>query len=60
VYAARMGAQLVVRYAQFQGDRVVLRAHHAKVKAEVMEAKPGETANDLLVGRVAMVINPHR
>jgi len=26
----------------------------------VMEAKPGETANDLLVGRVAMVINPHR
>ena len=60
VYAARVGAQLVVRYAQFQGDRVVLRAHHAKVKAEVMEAKPGETANDLLVGRVAMVINPHR
>jgi len=57
VYGARVGSQLVVRYAQFQGERVVLRAHHAKVKAEVMEAKPGESANDLLVGRVVVVVN---
>jgi transcriptional regulator with XRE-family HTH domain len=59
LYAARLGSHLVVRYAQFQEDRVVLRAHQAKVKAEVLEPDPGETANDLLVGRVVLVQNRH-
>jgi len=58
LYGARVGSQLVVRYAQFQGERVVLRAYQAKVKADVLETKPGEAANDLLVGRVVRVINP--
>jgi hypothetical protein len=58
LYAARVGSRLVVRYAQFQGEWVVLRAYQAKVKAEVMQAKPGETVSDLLVGRVAQRINP--
>jgi len=50
---------MVVRYAQFQEERVVLRAHHARVKAEVLEPGPGETGNDLLVGRVVLVVNRH-
>jgi hypothetical protein len=58
LYAAKIGAVLVVRYAQFEGDRVVLRAHQARIKAEVLEPRPGETANDLLVGRVVAVTNP--
>ncbi len=59
LYAARVGSQLVVRYAQFQGERVVLRAYQPKVRAEVLQPKPGEPANDLLVGRVALGINRH-
>lgn len=57
LYGARVGSQLVLRYAQFQAERVVLRAYQARVKAHVLEAKPGETANDLLVGRVVLRIN---
>jgi transcriptional regulator with XRE-family HTH domain len=57
LYGARLGSRMVVRYAQFQEQRVVLRAHQARVKAEVMEPGPGETGNDLLVGRVVLVVN---
>jgi transcriptional regulator with XRE-family HTH domain len=59
LYGARVESRLLVRYAQFQGERVVLRAYQARVKAEVLEPDPGETANDLLVGRVVLVVNPH-
>jgi transcriptional regulator with XRE-family HTH domain len=59
LYAARLGSHLLVRYAQFQEERVVLRAFQAKVKAEVLEPGPGETANELLVGRVVLVVNRH-
>jgi hypothetical protein len=38
---------------------VVLRARRARVKAEVLEPDPGESANDLLMGRVVLVVNPH-
>jgi transcriptional regulator with XRE-family HTH domain len=57
LYGARAGSRLLVRYAQFEGDRVVLRAHQARTKAEVLEPEAGETANDLLVGRVVVVVN---
>jgi transcriptional regulator with XRE-family HTH domain len=57
LYGARLGSRMVVRYAQFQEQRVVLRAHQARVKAEVLEPGPGETGNDLLVGRVVLVVN---
>jgi len=58
LYAARVGSQLVVRYAQFEAGRVVLRAYQAKIKAEVIQAKPEESAHDLLAGRVVQRINP--
>jgi hypothetical protein len=57
LYAAKLGSHLVIRYAQYQADRVVLRAHRAQVKAEVLELETGETANDLLVGRVVLIVN---
>ena len=41
LYGARLASKLVVRYAQFQEERVVLRAHVAKVKAEVFAAGAG-------------------
>jgi len=57
LFAAKIGARLVMRYAQHDAERVVLRSHAARVKAAVLEPEAGETANDLLVGRVVLVVN---
>jgi transcriptional regulator with XRE-family HTH domain len=57
LYGAKVGTHLMLRYAQFQADRVVLRAVQARVEAEIVEPGAGETANDVLVGRVVLVLN---
>jgi transcriptional regulator with XRE-family HTH domain len=57
LYGARVRARLLLRYAQYQADRVVLRAYQAYQEAEVVEVGMGETANDVLVGRVVLVLN---
>jgi transcriptional regulator with XRE-family HTH domain len=57
LYGARVGSQFVVRYAQFQAERVVLRAVAVQRKTEVVEVGAGETAHDVLVGRVVLVVN---
>jgi transcriptional regulator with XRE-family HTH domain len=54
VYGARVEAGMVLRFAQLEGDRVVLRALRGEVKAEVIEPQRGESANDLMVGRVVI------
>jgi transcriptional regulator with XRE-family HTH domain len=54
VYGARAGAGLVLRLAQFEADRVVLRALRGEVKAVVVEPEGAETAGDVLVGRVVV------
>jgi hypothetical protein len=48
---------MVLRYAQYDADRVVLRALRGRVKAEVLEPGLGETGSDLLVGRVVVIEN---
>jgi hypothetical protein len=57
MYAARSGSRLVVRFADFQADRLVLRARNPAVPVEVIELAQGETPNDLLAGRVVLVMN---
>lgn len=57
LYAARIGSQLLIRYAQHHADRVVLRPYRAQAEAHVVEIGPGETASDVLVGRVVLVAN---
>ena len=60
LYAARSGiegARLLVRYAQFQAGRAVLRAFQGQMKAEMLQPGAGEGESDLLVGRVVAVIN---
>jgi predicted XRE-type DNA-binding protein len=57
LYAARLDSQLLIRYAQHQADRVVLRPHRAQFEAHVVEVNRGETASDLLVGRVVTGAN---
>jgi transcriptional regulator with XRE-family HTH domain len=56
VYAVRVGEELRVRYADFQAGRVVLRPLGMGFPVELIEPGGGETANDLLVGRVAVVL----
>jgi transcriptional regulator with XRE-family HTH domain len=57
LYAARLDSQLLIRYAQFQADRVILRPYRAYAEAHVVDVAPGETANDVLVGRVVTGAN---
>jgi transcriptional regulator with XRE-family HTH domain len=57
LYGARAGAELVLRFAQSEADRVVLRALRGRIKALVVEPEGGETASDVLVGRVVLVQN---
>ena len=58
VYAARNNhGRLVLRYADFQGNRLVLRTQNPAVAAEVMEIGHGETPNDYLAGRVALTLH---
>ena len=59
LYAARVGSQLLIRYAQYQADRVVLRPYRGRVEAHVVEVGPGETASDVLVGRVVVGVNEY-
>jgi transcriptional regulator with XRE-family HTH domain len=57
LYAVRHNAGLVLRYADLRNGWLVMRAHDASIPAEVLEAEPGESVNDLLIGRVALILN---
>jgi len=57
LYGARLASKLVVRYAQFEARRVVLRAHQAQMRADVIEVEAGGAEFDSLVGRVVVVVN---
>jgi transcriptional regulator with XRE-family HTH domain len=59
LYAARLDSQLLIRYAQYQADRVILRPYRATAEAQVVEVGSGESANDVLVGRVVVGANIH-
>jgi len=57
LYAARSSGRLVIRYADFQAERLILRARNPATAIEVIETEAGETASDLIAGRVALVVN---
>jgi hypothetical protein len=57
LYAVRHGAHLTLRYVEFLADRLVLRPHNTAFPLELIEVGPGETPNDLLAGRVALILN---
>jgi hypothetical protein len=58
VYAVRNShGRLVLRYADFQANRLVLRTQNPVMAAEVMEIGHGETPNDYLAGRVALTLH---
>jgi len=57
VYAVRQNSHLALRYVDFVSNRLVLRPHSAAFPVELLEIDPGESPSDLLVGRVALILN---
>ncbi|HEY1986515.1 MAG TPA: hypothetical protein VGG85_13960 [Terracidiphilus sp.] len=57
LYAVRNGNHLDLRYLDFLLNRLVLRPHNIAFPIELLELGPGETPADLIVGRVALILN---
>lgn len=57
VYAVRSSSHLVLRYADFLANRLVLRPHSIAFPVELIEVGPGELPTDLIVGRVVLILN---
>jgi hypothetical protein len=57
LYAVRHDARLKLRYVDFQLNRLVLRPHSVAFPVELIVVGADETPNDLIVGRVALILN---
>ena len=57
LYAVRHHSRLLLRYVDFQANRLVLRPHSLAFPVELVEVGPGETPNDVLVGRIVLILN---
>jgi transcriptional regulator with XRE-family HTH domain len=56
LYAVRNGGRLSVRYVEFLANRLVLRPLNIDFPVELIEIEPGGSPNDLIAGRVALVL----
>jgi hypothetical protein len=57
LYAVRNLSRLVFRYVEVHGSQLILRPHNNAFPLELLVADPGETANDLLTGRIVLLLN---
>ena len=57
LYAVRQGSHLTFRYVDFLSSRLVLRPQNIAYAVALIEVDPGESPNDLLVGRIALILN---
>lgn len=57
LYAVRDRGHLMLRYVDFLADRLILRPHNIAFPVELVEAGPDETPNDLIAGRVVLILN---
>jgi hypothetical protein len=57
LYAIRHGAHLTLRYVDFVSNRLVLRPHNIAFPVHLIEVGPGEPPGELIVGRVALILN---
>jgi len=57
LYAVRQGSHLTFRYVDFVASRLVLRPHNLAFPVSLIEVDPGESPNELLAGRVALILN---
>ncbi len=57
LYAVRDGAHLKFRYVDFLASRLVLRPHNLAYPVGLIDVDPGESPYELLVGRIALILN---
>jgi len=57
LYAVRQDSHLKFRYVGFLSSRLVLRPHNFAFPVDLIDVDPGETPNELLAGRIAMILN---
>jgi hypothetical protein len=57
LYAVRNGTNLSLRYLNFRANRLILRPRDEHSMIELLEVEPGRKPNELIVGRVALVLN---
>jgi hypothetical protein len=57
LYAVSHGAHLSLRYVDFLASRLVLRPHNIGFPVDVIEIEPGGSPNDLISGRVILILN---
>jgi transcriptional regulator with XRE-family HTH domain len=57
LYAVRQDSRLRLRYVEFLFGRLVLRPQSFAFPVDLIEVDPDESPGDLLVGRVALILN---
>ncbi len=57
LYAVRDGPHLKFRYVDFLASRLVLRPYNLAFPVDLIDVDPDESLNDLLVGRIALILN---
>jgi transcriptional regulator with XRE-family HTH domain len=57
LYAVREGAHLLVRYVEYASSRLVLRPINPVSPIELIEVDSEATPNELVIGRVVLVLN---
>jgi transcriptional regulator with XRE-family HTH domain len=57
LYAVRHGSQLMLRYVDYVANRLVLRPHNIAFPVDLLEVNPGEPPSELIVGRIALILN---
>ena len=57
LYAVRQGSHLKFRYVDFLASRLVLRPHNLAFPVALIDVGPEESPNELLVGRIAMILS---
>jgi len=57
LFAVKDGAHLTLRFVEFIRGQLVLRPNNIACAAELLVVDPNGTAHDLIVGRVALVLN---
>jgi hypothetical protein len=57
LYAVRHGAHLRLRYLDFLLNRLVLRPSNMAFPIDLIDFAPGETPNELITGRLALLLN---
>jgi hypothetical protein len=57
LYAVQEDSRLTFRYVDFLSSRLVLRPYNIAYPVSVIEVDPGESPNDLLAGRIALILN---